>query len=56
MKILVVQEHPNRNSFTGALLDDLYTEEFDPCYNMADVAVYEGRAKASPEVAAEKSV
>ncbi len=70
MKILVVLAHPNRNSFTGALLDefvtsaqsvghsidtlDLYAEGFDPCYNMADVAVYEGRAEASPEVAAEQ--
>jgi len=33
---------------------DLYAEEFDPCHNMANVAVYEGRAKASPEVAAEQ--
>ncbi len=70
MKILAVLAHPNRNSFTGALLDefttsaqsaghsidiaDLYTEGFDPRFNMADIAHYEGRADASTEVAAEQ--
>jgi len=70
MKILAVLAHPNRNSFTGALFDeftksaesaghtidmlDLYADDFDPCYNMADVEVYAGRAEASPDVAAQQ--
>lgn len=70
MKILAVLAHPNRNSFTGALLDeftkpaesaghtidmlDLYAEGFDPLYNMADIEVYAGRAEVSPDVAAQQ--
>ena len=70
MKILVVLAHPNRDSFTGALMDafiaaaesaghsidllDLYREGFDPIYNMADVEVYAGNAEPSPDVAAQQ--
>lgn len=70
MKILTVLAHPKRNSFTGALLDefttsaqaaghlistvDLYAEGFDPCYNLADVAVYEGDGVVPDEIAAQQ--
>lgn len=71
MKILAVLAHPNRNSFTGALLDeftsavqsvghsieiaDLYAEGFDPCFSSEDLATYGGQAGTSPEVIAEQN-
>jgi len=70
MNILAVLAHPNRTSFTGALLDefvtaaesaghridmlDLYAEGFDPRYNLADVEVYAGTAEPSDDVAAQQ--
>lgn len=70
MKILAVLAHPNRESFTGALLDafkesaeaaghtvtvaDLYRERFDPIYNMDDDKVYQGEADVTADVAAEQ--
>lgn len=70
MNILAVLAHPDRNSFTGALMDefisatestghiidllDLYREGFDPLYNMSDVDVYAGRGEPADDVAAEQ--
>jgi NAD(P)H dehydrogenase (quinone) len=65
MRILTVFAHPNRNSFSGALLDaflaglgeagheielaDLYAEGFDPCFQPADYAQFTGGPADMPE-------
>lgn len=70
MKILAVLAHPNKDSFTRALMDefvsaaesaghsvtiaDLNAEGFDPRFNMDDVAVYQGLAEVSEQIAAEQ--
>lgn len=70
MKILAVLAHPNRESFTGALMDefvtsaesaghsvtiaDLYREGFDPRFNMDDVAAYGGLAEVTDAIASEQ--
>jgi NAD(P)H dehydrogenase (quinone) len=70
MNILAVIAHPNKGSFTHALLDeftssaksaghevniaDLYAEGFDPCFNMDDVGVYGGVSQVSDQIAAEQ--
>ena len=70
MKILAVLAHPNPKSFTRALMDefvasaesaghaitiaDLNAEEFDPRFNLDDVAVYNGLAEVTEGIAAEQ--
>ena len=69
MKILAVIAHPNKESFTHALMNefisstesagntvviaDLYAEGFDPCFNMHDIALYGGAGAVSEEIARE---
>lgn len=70
MKILAVLAHPERDSFTGALLDaftesataaghdvtvaDLCAEGFDPNYNSQDAALYAGGTNIPEDVATEQ--
>jgi NAD(P)H dehydrogenase (quinone) len=69
MNVLVVLAHPNRDSFTGGLVDnfveglaeaghgatvaDLYREGFDPCFTTEDMAHYNGAGEASAATRAE---
>ena len=69
MKILAVLAHPNRDSFTAALMDefvasaetaghsiviaDLYAEEFDPRFDMDDVSHYGGLVEVPDVIATE---
>ncbi len=71
MKILAILAHPNRNSFSGAVLDrftqgaeaaghqvevvDLYHEGFDPCFSSEDFEHYTGAKPISTAVAREQA-